>query len=261
MLLQTLLGSGELKDKLIFIGMYLIVILVSLSFHEWAHAYTAHRMGDDTARNLGRMTVNPFAHIHVYGFLLLLVAGFGWAKPVPVNPRNYRNYKLGEFLVSSAGIFTNLVIAFIAAIAFCCTLFFGFGGGGTLWEAFTVITKEYGASGAVAVAASVGDFSIEANLLQFFYMFGVVNCSLAIFNLLPLYPLDGYRLFELAFGRFMGSSALIWLHNNGHYVLYGLLIISTLLARTFGFSPISVAANWLYSLFVKGAGGIFGLFI
>lgn len=91
-------------------------ILISLTFHEFGHAYAAYKMGDPTARNLGRMTLNPLAHIDPIGFILLVLFGFGWAKPVPVNPRNYNNFKKGEIVVSLAGVTMNLILAVVGAM-------------------------------------------------------------------------------------------------------------------------------------------------
>ena len=88
-------------------------IVIAFTLHEWGHAYSAYRMGDPTARNLGRMTLNPLAHIDPIGFLMMVVVGFGWAKPVPVNPNNYRNYRAGELVVSLAGVTVNLILAII----------------------------------------------------------------------------------------------------------------------------------------------------
>ena len=87
------------------------VILLSLTLHEWGHAFAAHKCGDDTALNLGRLTLNPFAHLDIIGFFSMLLLGFGWAKPVPVNSRNFRNYKVGEAVVSLAGVLMNLLLA------------------------------------------------------------------------------------------------------------------------------------------------------
>jgi Zn-dependent protease len=88
-------------------------IIFGLTIHEWAHAYVAYRLGDPTARNMGRMTLNPIAHIDPFGFIMLILVGFGWAKPVPVNSRNFKNFKRDDILVSLAGIGMNLLVAFV----------------------------------------------------------------------------------------------------------------------------------------------------
>ncbi|MBO4849034.1 MAG: site-2 protease family protein [Clostridia bacterium] len=221
MLIQLLTGGGDIKSKLIYVGLYLIAIIVSLSFHEWAHAHAAHRMGDDTALNMGRMTLNPAAHIDPAGFIMLLLLGFGWAKPVPVNPRNYRNYRWGEFRVSFAGIFTNVIIALISAF-----LYVGF----AFYE--------------VRTGAELPDM-----LFTFFYIVGILNCSLAIFNFIPVYPLDGSHIFDLLFGKLVGSRVTFWMHRNGSYILYGIFILNFLLARM-GFSPLGTAVTWIYTKFL-----------
>ncbi|MBO4563231.1 MAG: site-2 protease family protein [Clostridia bacterium] len=222
MLFQLLTGSGDLKTKLIFVALYLIAIIVSLSFHEWAHAHAAHSMGDDTAMNLGRMTLNPMAHIDPSGFLMLLLLGFGWAKPVPVNPRNYRNYRWGEFRVSFAGIFTNLIIALISAF---------------LYVGFSVYEIRTGSE-------------MPELLYTFLYIVGILNCSLAIFNFIPVYPLDGAHIFDLVFGKLVGSRVLLWMHRNGRFILYGIFILNFVFARL-GFSPLGTAVNWLYLKFIS----------
>ena len=88
-------------------------ILIGLSFHEWGHAFVAYRLGDPTARNLGRMSINPFRHLDVIGFLMLVLARFGWAKPVPINPRNFSHIRRDTILVSLAGICVNFLLAFL----------------------------------------------------------------------------------------------------------------------------------------------------
>ena len=194
------------------------VILLSLTLHEWGHAFAAHKCGDDTARNLGRMTLNPFAHLDILGFASMLFFGFGWAKPVPVNPRNYRNYKKGEAIVSLAGVFMNflLVIAFSAL-----TLFF-------LYLAYT---EDYA--------------WLESDVLWNVLVMGVsMNVVLMLFNLLPLFPLDGYHVFELIFARILPQKVFLFLRRYGQFILIGLLIVMHFV----NFSP----ASKLSSLILNG---------
>ena len=89
----------------------LVVLLTALPFHEFAHAWAADKLGDPTARYQGRLTLNPFKHLDLMGSLLMLVAGFGWAKPVPINPRNFKNPKTGMALSAAAGPLSNLLLA------------------------------------------------------------------------------------------------------------------------------------------------------
>lgn len=223
MLISILMGEGDLISKVIYILLYLIAIVISLSFHEWAHAHAAHRMGDDTAMMMGRMTLNPLAHIDPMGFLMLLIVGFGWAKPVPVNPRNYRNYRVGEFRVSFAGIFTNLVIAFVSAL---------------LYISFSVYEYKTGAV-------------LPDMLYMFVWMLGMLNCALAVFNLLPIFPLDGAHIFELIFGKVIGTKAINWIHNHGNLLLLGLFGLSFILSRVFGVSLVADVANWIFTKFLS----------
>lgn len=143
---------------------FIIAIVLAVTVHEFAHAWAAARQGDPTARYLGRVSLNPMSHLDPAGSFLFLLAGIGWGKPVPVNPANLKDGKLGDFYVSMAGIATNLIVALIFAIPF--RLFQAFGGDVT------------------AVNAPWFDF---ANMVTY------VNCLLAAFNLLPIPPLDGSK--------------------------------------------------------------------
>lgn len=239
MLISLLLGEGDLITKATYLVMYLAAIIFSLSIHEWGHAYAAHINGDDTARNFGRMTLNPLAHLDPTGFLLLLIVGFGWAKPVPVNPRNYRSYRKGEFMVSFAGIFMNLMVALFSALAVSVIASFDLKSMG--YEVVSPLIRILGYAGV--------DSSVPWQIYYFFYILGTMNCCLAIFNFLPVYPLDGSHIFELIFGKLVGAKAIVWLHRNGRYILYGVLILSVILSRTVGISIIGDAASWLYDKF------------
>jgi Zn-dependent protease len=140
---------------------YLPGVFIGLSFHEFSHALAAYFMGDKTAKDAGRLTIDPRSHIDLLGFITLLVAGFGWAKPVPINPWNFKKRKAGTIIVSLAGPIMNLFIAFI-------TLFFVFGFQIFQW-----------------------DNEILFNIVKgIFY----VNISLFVFNLLPIPPLDGSKI-------------------------------------------------------------------
>lgn len=147
--------------------MRLIPLVLSLTVHEWAHAYSAFRLGDDTAARMGRLTLNPIPHIDPIGTLLLPLLGipFGWAKPVPVNPANFdRKFSLrtGDIIVSAAGPFSNVVLAVLCVLVFAA-----------LWRfAPSTIEDQRGLS----------------TLLMYGFQ---INVLLAIFNMLPVPPLDG----------------------------------------------------------------------
>ncbi|NCB31308.1 MAG: site-2 protease family protein [Clostridia bacterium] len=172
-------------------------VLVALSFHEWAHAYAAYRLGDPTARNLGRMTINPFAHIDPVGFLTLMLFRFGWAKPVPISTRYFKNPRKDELIVSLAGVTTNLLLAFVSMGVFY--LF-----------AFTTGVNEMG-----------------ANL---FYTFFFLNVGLCVFNLLPIPPLDGYHVAQCLFLRGNGAYRFFSFLNQYGYIILLVLLFSGVLS-------------------------------
>ena len=175
------------------------VMLLSLTLHEWGHAYAAHKCGDDTARNLGRMTLNPLKHIDPIGFLMILLVGFGWAKPVPVNSRNFRNFKRGEAIVSLAGVFMNLLLVLVFSFLF---VLFG-----------CLLEKYY-------------DTWISSYYLWLILQYGIIlNITLFLFNLLPIYPLDGYHIFELLFARRLPMNVFLFLRRYGQYILIGVLFL------------------------------------
>lgn len=159
----------EVRELILFLP----VLLFSVVLHEFAHGWMAHREGDDTALMLGRLTLNPIPHIDLFGSIIfpmvlwLTHAGvlFGWAKPVPVNPRKYRNYKRGDILVSLAGIMANLALAVIAT--------------------FLIIILTHVGRMIPALAPTIGLFMQMAAYAL------VINLVLAFFNLIPIPPLDG----------------------------------------------------------------------
>jgi len=162
-----------------------IGLVIGFTLHEWAHAWTAYRLGDMTAYRQGRLSLNPRVHIEPIGIFLALVAGFGWARPVPVNPAAfYPNEKRGLVLVSLAGPLTNLLIAgFIA-------LFIRLMTAGGLLEGATRVLVSSGELVQIGVG-SAGVLTFLYNVLGTVVVFNIV---LFIFNLLPLAPLDGYKI-------------------------------------------------------------------
>jgi Zn-dependent protease len=149
----------------------LCALCVSLPVHEWAHAWVANKEGDPTAKMMGRMTLAPHAHFDLWGFLSLAIFHFGWAKPVPVDARNFRRGKTSGFLVSIAGICANLVVGTIAIIIY------------TALETFVP-----------TFASTWGFYGI---CLYYFLVYMIqLNFVLAFFNILPIYPLDGFRIVE-----------------------------------------------------------------
>ena len=192
-----------------------IVALFSMILHEMGHAIVALWQGDQTAKLAGRISLNPLKHIDPIGFLAILFIGFGWAKPVPVNHRNYRNYKQGEAIVSLAGVTMNCLLAILFAIAYVplCRMYL-FGSYAWLENGLLMRIIEYGIS---------------------------LNIVLMLFNLLPFYPLDGYHIFELLFARRLPMNVFLFLRRYGQYILIAILI----LCRVTGFHPISHLTSWI----------------
>ena len=159
----------------------IVGIAVAISVHEFGHAYSAHLLGDDTAKMYGRMTLNPAKHLDIMGLIAMLIVHIGWAKPVPVNPNNFKNYKVGNVIVSLAGVTANIITAIIC-----------------------VLINKY-----------VNMFAI--NLIAQYVI--VYNVGFAAFNLLPIPPLDGwgvissfipYKYNEIAY-KYESMSSIIFL--------------------------------------------------
>lgn len=157
------------REGLIAFLYTLPALLFCLSIHEFAHAYTAYKLGDSSQKAMGRLTLNPFAHIDLAGFASIALFGFGWGKPVMIDDRNFKNRALGNALTAFAGPFSNLVMAVI----------------------FTVILKVLLITGVVSSAANSAVGAIILNMLILIIQFNVV---FGIFNLIPIPPLDGSRI-------------------------------------------------------------------
>jgi len=154
---------------ILVIGIGLAGLIVGFTVHEFSHAFTAHMQGDGTARRMGRLTFNPIKHIDLLGFLLLLVVGFGWAKPVQVDPYNLRGGRLGMSLVAFAGPLSNFILAFILGLVF-------------RFDLLPVVLQTRGISGVEEILRFAAFLAIFFNLI------------LGIFNLIPLPPLDGSKV-------------------------------------------------------------------
>ncbi|GIP51676.1 MULTISPECIES: site-2 protease family protein [Paenibacillus] len=151
---------------------YLITLVIAFTLHEFSHAYFANKFGDPTAKLLGRVTLNPAVHFDLLGIILLLIAGFGWARPVPVNRDNFSRPRLMGVIVSVAGPLSNLLLAVVGAAIYAALLQFG------------------------VVSPLMGDDKLSQAVHIFFSLFIVMNFFLCLFNLIPLPPLDGYRILE-----------------------------------------------------------------
>lgn len=161
-----------------------IGLILGFTLHEWAHAWTAYRLGDNTAYYQGRLTLNPRAHIEPIGILLALVAGFGWARPVPVNPRAfYPNEKRGLVIVSLAGPVMNLIIAAAFGLVIRLMMLAG------------LVDARLGLlSGGKLVDIGVGSSGVMTFVYNLLGTIVIFNLVLFLFNLIPLSPLDGYKI-------------------------------------------------------------------
>ncbi len=167
--------------------------------HEIAHAFVAYKNGDGTAKMYGRLTLNPIKHIEPIGLVLCILTGFGWAKPVPINPYNFRNYRRGLFTTAIAGVVVNYIIAFMAY---------------PLYLVFTYYVD----------AEQV--FYLVYFFRSVFYLIFLYSLSVFIFNLLPFNPLDGFRVVE-ALTREV-NPVRRFLSNYGYYILIFLIVESFL---------------------------------
>lgn len=189
-----MLIGAMLQQPILFI-IWLLAILIALSVHECAHALAAFYMGDSTAKDQGRLTLNPFAHIDWMGLILLVLVGFGWGKPVPINPYNFRKQKFGEIITSLAGPLSNFLLILI----------FGFS------------------------LKFIIPFLPSGNLLITFFVYLVqINAILMIFNLIPIPPLDGSKvLFALLPPKY--EHIRFSLETRGSTILILVLIVDSML--------------------------------
>lgn len=178
-----------------YISVFLALIIV-LPVHEFAHAFVAVKCGDITPKLNNRYTLNPLAHFDLMGLVCFVLVKFGWAKPMPVNPYNFRNYKKGCFLVSVAGIVANLILSFL------------------IYPLFFLLAK----------IKDLGYFD-DVIKLTAYYVFSM-GISFSVFNLIPLYPLDGFRVVE-ALNKKRGR-IFMFLRNYGTYILYGFIALGFL---------------------------------
>ena len=197
---------GEAQTEPIAFWSFILAIVLGITFHEFMHAYAAHRLGDDTARSMGRLTLNPLAHLDLLGSLFLLLLRFGYGKPVPVNEAKLRGGRVGGSVVSLAGPLTNLALAAVAAIPL---------------RLGTVPPGDVGDTYRQVLGAIV-----------------VYNCLLFVFNLIPIPPLDGSRV---VYGLLPPQQAYTW----RSFEYYGpfLLLALVFLLPYMGINVLGVIVN------------------
>lgn len=210
-MLYTILRNGFHNPITLITGIFasLFVVFCTMPVHECAHAFMANRLGDSTARLSGRMSLNPMRHIDPMGAVMLVLIGFGYAKPVPVNPRNFKNPKAGMALTALAGPVANLLMAVV----------------------FIFLQNLVGMLSASNVLASA--------VYTFLLYAAIINLQLAVFNLIPIPPLDGSRLLQLLIPSKYYYKFL-------RYERYIVLVVFLLLFLGVLSGPISEAVLWLY---------------
>lgn len=192
-MLRSLLSNFELSQAIILFLLMLPVTLLSLSVHEMCHGLAAYKMGDNTAKMMGRLSLDPMKHLDPIGFFCMLFFGFGWAKPVPVNPRNFDDYKKGIRFVSIAGPLSNFCLMFLAILLYriFVQIFM------PQLAGFSIIDVGGFLLALVSHPEMLSEYtSLTCALVSiFFYFFATGNAGLCIFNLIPIPPLDGSKLF------------------------------------------------------------------
>lgn len=204
------------REGLISFLYTLPALLFCLAIHEFAHAYTAYKLGDRSQKAMGRLTLNPVSHIDILGFICIALFGFGWGKPVMIDDRNFKNRAAGNALTAFAGPFSNLIMAVI----------------------FTIILKLLIITGVVTTAINSTVGAIVLNMLQLVIQFNVV---FGIFNLIPIPPFDGSRILYY------------FLPQKGREIMYNIerhsfIIILVILATGIGSMIVSPIINFVLSL-------------
>lgn len=216
MLIEALNGNAGIFDFIAYALSALVVIFLALPVHEFAHGFAATKLGDPTPRYSGRLSINPFSHIDYFGAAAILLFGFGWAKPVGVNPRYFKNPKRGMALTALAGPLSNILMAFVGILLFKLT----------------------------NLAAGFLPINLLLFILLFFFKFAEINVCLAVFNFLPFPPLDGFKVL----GFILPSKIYFRIMQYERYIAIALLILlySNVLSVPLNFVSNSVLSGIVY---------------
>ncbi len=202
-LFRVIRGGGGFFAALFMLATFALLIFVVLPFHEFAHAFVASKLGDTTPKWQRRLTLNPMAHLDPIGTLMMLLCGFGYAKPVPVNPANFKRPKKGMALVALAGPCSNLLLALLALVVFrVLGIFFG------------------------GVTVTDGQLYVNSDVMYYAYLvlvqvFASINIGLAVFNLLPIFPLDGSHILA----PILPDKVNWWIERNQQVIMIVLLVL------------------------------------
>lgn len=241
---MTFLFNASGVELVILLCVRLLIVFAILPIHEFAHGYAAKKLGDKTALICGRLTLNPLAHVDPVGAILLILCGFGWAKPVPVNPRNFANYKKDNAIVAFAGPLSNFICALAAIMVETIYL-----------NVLSLLPMTSSIFKAVTYISGIG-LSVADIIELAIYNFAIINLSLAIFNLIPVQPLDGSHILSY----FLPSKANAWIYKNGQIlrIVFMILLFSSVISGPLSwliskfyelFSLMFIWIDWLFALF------------
>ncbi|MGE8204961.1 site-2 protease family protein [Heyndrickxia sp. NPDC080065] len=220
-LINTL--SSFLRYPIEYLPFVVITLLIAFTVHEFAHAYTAYKFGDNTAKDQGRLTLNPIQHLDPFGTILILIAGFGWARPVPVNRYHFKNPRAAGILVSIMGPLSNLLMAFIGYGIFYFLI-------------------------------SSGAWTNSSFVIDFLKVFIQLNLTLFVFNLFPLPPLDGYRILEDLVSPSVRAKMT-------QFEQYSILVFLIILVTPLDRYTISPIMEWVRDFCINSFQTIFSMFI
>jgi len=245
MVLEFLRG-GDFRGFIVSLLLSLPIVLLSLSVHETAHGYIAHKLGDPTAYNYGRLSLNPIKHIDPIGFLCMILFGFGWAKPVPINTRYFENPRRDMAITGAAGPLSNLCLALIHLVVLRIVMIFA---------------TDAMLQGSIPSQTALTVLALVVYLL---YMGVAMNVILAIFNLIPIPPFDGSRIFY----AFLPTKWYFGVMKYERYIMFGCIVLFFALSRL-GMNPLRVFEEWiiegLFTLSGMGSGttemGVFNMLL